>query len=259
MNSASLENFLWAASFVGHAALLLVLLVRRRWREYPVFTAAICYQFLESALLFVISRQGSGHVYFVAYWTLAVGDYALQVALIFEIARIVLRPVGSWVRDARRGFLLWSLVGTLLATGLAMTIAPPAMKGIDLWDARVLVFTSLLTCELFLAMSASANRLGLAWRSHVMAIGQGLTVWAAVALLGDLGHVVLGGGRSFLVFDYVREFAYLGVLGFWAVSLWLPERERAPISADMQEYLIALHRRVQYDLDRANAADKPLL
>ncbi len=259
MNSASLENFLWAASFVGHAALLIVLLVRRRWRGTPVFTAAICYQLLESALLFVLSRHAAAHTYYVAYWTLAVGDYGLQVALIFELARIVLRPVGMWVRDARRGFLAWSAAGTLLAAGLAMTVAPPAMKGVDLWDARALVFTSLLTCELFLAMSASANRLGLAWRSHVMAIGQGLTVWAAIALLGDLGHVVLGPGKSFVMLDDLREFAYLGVLAFWTVSLWLPEKARAPLSPDMQEYLVALHRKVQYDLERTHTADKPLL
>ena len=259
MSFTSLENVLWAASFVGHAALLLVLVSKRRWREFPVFTALIAYQAGVTAMLYLIHDFASRHAYFLGYWTTAFADYAFQVALIVEIARNVLRPTGTWVQGAWKSFLLWSFVGTALAVGLAFTISSAGSKGLDVWEVRLTVFTALLTCELFLAMSTAANRLGLPWRSHVMAIGQGLTVWAAFALLGDLGHVLLGWERQFAVFDYVSEFAYVGVLVFWGVSFWLPERARAPLSADMQEYLVALHRRVQYDLDRARVTDKPLL
>ena len=35
MNLGVLDNILWAAGFIGHAALLLVLLLRRRWRQFP--------------------------------------------------------------------------------------------------------------------------------------------------------------------------------------------------------------------------------
>ena len=254
-----LDNVLWATSFLGHVALLVVLLWKRRWREFPIFAALIAYQASVTVLLFLVSHYGNRHTYFLSYWSTAFGDYAFQVALIVEIARDVLRPTGRWVQGAWRSFALWSGVGTALAAGLACTIGASGAKGLDLWEVRLTVFTALLTCELFLAMSAAANRLGLPWRSHVMAIGQGLTVWAALALLGDLGHVLFGWERQFAAFDYVSEFAYVGVLAFWAVALWLPERARAPLSPDMQEYLVALHRRVQYDLDRVRTADKTSL
>ena len=259
MKLASLDNVLWAAALAGNAALLTILLVRRLWRLFPFFTGLIAFSIARTVLLFLISSSHSGWAYFRTYYALLLVDYILQVALIFEIARTVLRPTGTWVRDARRGFLLWASVGALLAAGIALTVSPPGMSGFDLWDARSLVFTALLTCEMFLAMSTAANRLGLPWRSHVMAVGQGLTVWAAIALLSDLGHVVFGWNRTFATFDYVLEFAYLGVLAFWAVSLWQPQRAREPLSPEMQKYLLALHRRVHYDLERVRPADKPSL
>jgi len=196
MGLSNLEIALWAAAFVGHLALLAVLLVRSRWHKFPVFTSLIAYQGAVTLALFLISRQGSQHTYFVAYWSLALGDYCFQVALVFEIARNVLRSVGTWVQDARTAFLLWSAVGTLLAAGLCLTITPPALSGLDLWEIRATLFTSLLTCELFLSISVAANRLGIPWRSHVMALGQGLVAWAAIAVAGDVATWRRGGVRS---------------------------------------------------------------
>ena len=258
-NFSVLDNLLWAGGFGGHLALLVVLLVRRRVRDFPVFTSLISYQILMTVVLFLISRYGSAHAYYLSYWALTPGDYAFQVALIFEIARHVLRPTGTWIQDARIGFLLWSAGGMLAALGLSLAVTPPGMKGLDLWAVRATVFTSLLTCEMFLAMSAAANRLGLLWRSHVMALGQGLTAWAIIALLGNLVHLAFGWKRSFVFFDHVEMFAYLGALAFWTISFWLPERVRPPLSSEMQNYLLALHARVEYDMRRMESMRRPPL
>ncbi len=251
MNLTILDNLLWAAGFIGHVALLFVLLVRRRWREFPVFTAMVAYQAMVTAVLFLISRYSSRHAYFLAYWTLAFGDYSLQIAIVFEMARTVLRPTGTWVSDARRAFLLWSVAGLVLAGAVAITIGPPAARGLDLWEVRTTLFTDVLTLEVFLAMTAAANRLGLQWRSHVMALGQGLTAWAVTGLLRDIAHVILGWSKDFIVYDHITMLVYLGSLVFWIAAFWIPERHRAPLSTDMQDYLLALHRRVQYDLTGA--------
>jgi len=248
MGLTNLENALWAAGFVGHVALLAVLLKRSRWRNFPVFTLLIAYEAGVTVALFLISRYGSRHAYFLGYWVLALGDYIFQVALILEIARNVLRSTGTWIRDARKWFLFWSAVGILVAAGLCLTISPPAAKGLDLWEMRATLFTSLMTGELFLAVSAAANRLGLPWRSHVMSLGQGLVAWAIFAVLGDVAHVVTGWRSEFIIFDRLRMYVYLGALVFWMVSFWRPEQGRVPLSPEMQEYILALHRRVRYDL-----------
>jgi hypothetical protein len=256
---AALDNIFWAAGFLGHLVLLVVLLIRRRVREFPVFTSFIAYVTMRTVVLFLIWRYGSVYAYKLGYWVLSPGDYAFQIAIIFEIGRNVLRPTGTWVQDARMGFLLWSAVGTLIAVCLSLAITPPEAKGFDLWMARVTVFTSLLTCATFLAMSAAANRLGLIWRSHVMALGQGLTVWALFALFGDLVHLAVGWRPDFVLFDRFRMLAYLGAVLFWTIAFWLPERKRAPLSVDMQNYLLALHQKVQSDLERIKSIDRTAL
>ena len=93
-----------------------------------------------------------------------------------------------------------------------------------------------------------ANRLGLQWRSHVMALGQGIGVWAISAFLSDIGHMIYGWSTEFRAFDLTRFTVYICVLLYWTTSFALPEREKAPMSAEMEQYLLALHRRVQYDL-----------
>lgn len=254
MNLTTLDNILWAAGFVGHAALLVVLLVRRRWREFPTFTCLIGYQLLVTVSLFLVSRYRSGS-YALAYWICTGGDFLFQLALILEIARVVLRPTGTWVRDARVSFITAGTVGLVIALVLCLSVKP-LMPSASVWEVRGDLFTALLTCELFLSMLYASNRLGLEWRNHVMGLAQGFTVWAFTSLVSDVTHMILGWGQQFVILDRLLMFLYLGTLVYWAVTFWLPERSRAPVSTEMREYLVALHSRVQYDLEKVNTSRK---
>lgn len=248
MSTPSLANLLWAAGFVGHVALLAALLGRSRWRTFPVFTSLIGYQIMVTATLFMISRYGSHYAYVLGYWILALGDYSFQVALVFEIAHIVFRSAGTWAQNARKDLLLWTTIGTLFAAGLCFALSPPSLTGLDLWEMRATLFTSLLTCELFVSVSAAANRLGLRWRSHVMSLGEGLAAWAAIAVLGDVAHFATGWRKELLIFDQTRMYVYLGVLFFWTVSFWQPEQEQVLPPPEVDEYISALHQQVRRDM-----------
>ena len=248
MSTTSLANILWAAGFVGHVALLAVLFGRSRWRTFPFFTSMIAYQVVVTLALFLIFRYGSRHAYFLGYWLFALGDYCFQVALVFEIARHVLRSTGTWVRDAKNDLLLWSTTGTVLAAGLCFALSPPSMKGLDLWEVRATLFTSLLTCELYVSVSALANRFGLRWQRHVMALGQGLAAWAVIAVVGDVVHFATGWRKELTVFDQARMYVYLGALLFWIVSFWRPEQEKNPPPPELEDYLFTLHEHVRRDL-----------
>jgi hypothetical protein len=250
MNLTALDNLLWAAGFLGHAALLFVLLIRRRWRQFPILTCFAAYQATVTIALFLVSRYSSQHVYAVTYWVTDAGDILFQLGLIFEISRAVLRPTGSWIRDARSSFVIAGAIGTAIAIGLSLVVKPLAHSTLGIWEIRGNLFTALLDCELFLAMLYAANRLGLEWRNHVMAMAQGVTVWAFGALVSDLAHIVLGWTGEFQALDYSLSFLYVAVLCYWIISFWRPETVRAPLSEEMKDYLVALHRRVQYDLQQ---------
>ncbi len=253
MKFSTVDNALWAASLIGHVALVLILVWRRKLREFPVFSAFIASSALRTILLFFVYRFATNHQYFLAYWITGGANYLFQVGLIVEIARNVLRPTGRWVLEARKSFLIWAAVGLGIAAIMAYELGPSQSKGLELWDTRITVFTALMTSGLFLAMMTAANRLGLRWRSQVYAVGQGLFLWSSIALLGDVAHTALGWNREFVVLDHVRMFAYLAVVVFWGITFWFPEKERAELSPEIRAYLVAAAARLEYD----QSADYP--
>jgi hypothetical protein len=252
MNLSRVDDILWAASFMGHVALFCVLILRGRWRAFPIFTALICFDTFLTIALYDIYAHGSKVWYGRIYWAAAVVDFALQIGVVLEMARIVLRPTGAWVRDARKQFVLWAVVGVALAVVLAWGVSPPGLKAKEAWEVRGSLFTSLVTCELVLVMALASTRLGLGWRSHVMALGQGLAVWSIVAVAVDGIQSYVGAAQRFATLDHVRICVYCAALLYWIVEFWLPEPVRRPISPEMRNYILALHRKVTYDLDNVD-------
>lgn len=239
MNFTKLEETFWLIGFIGHLTLVLLLLIRDRWRSFPAFTCLIGFQLFESALLFVVSRHGTPHAYFLTYWYCAVGDYVFQLALVTEIAVVLCRRRGVWIRTARRGMLRWASFGVLFAAMVAWEMAPSSVTGPDLWDSRAALFTSLLTCQLMLGVSLTGNRLRLQRGAHVMALGQGLALWAAFAVLGDVFKATTGWRRDFPIFDQLRMFIYLGDLLFWCVAFWRPAKDPV-LFIEQSDYMAVL-------------------
>ena len=253
MNLSKVDEILWATTFVGHVALFSILLIRRRWRSFPVFTTLIGFNAALTVLLYFIYAHGSHLWYARFYWSSAVVDFVLQLALVAEIAGIVLRPTGTWVRDAFKQFIVWSIVGVGIAAFAAFGVTPPGLTSNEIWEVRGSLFTSLVTCELVTVMAFSATRLGLGWKNHVAALAQGLGAWALAAALADGTQSYFGQGRSFNVLDHLRIAVYCASLGYWIVRFRLPEPVRPPMSPAMRDYILALQQRVKYDFDNLNS------
>jgi hypothetical protein len=253
MNFSSLENVLWLSTFVGQVILLMVLLFRRRWSGFPFFVMFIGLSCIQDIGGFVAYSIGSRQLYNLVYWGGFVLITTLKIALVFEIARIVLRATGTWVRDARLTFFLVGLVGALAAFGLAYALHPVGSTFLVSLEIRVQLFASLLFCEIFLAMMFAANRLGLVWRNHVMGLGQGLGVWALISVGVDAAHGYFGVNHSFSTLSNVQALTFLTAVIYWTATFWFEEPERKPLSPEMQKYLVALHQKVQYDATQVSS------
>jgi hypothetical protein len=253
MNLSALDFALWVASFLGSATLFSILIYRRRWKGFPVFTMLIGYGTALPSALYLIYLLCSNTWYKRIYWSYALLDFLLQLGVIWEIVRIVLRPTGTWVRDARKQFILWGAAGIMLAAALPWLVTPPAATLLHRWEVRGNLFTSLVICELIAVVTRTSKSLGLGWRNHVMALGNGWTAWAVVAILVDGLHSYFGAERYFRELEHVRMFAYLAALGYWMVQFWLEEPARQPISPQLRAYILDLHRRIQNDLDTLGA------
>jgi hypothetical protein len=253
MHFSVLSDAVWAASFVSTATLLVVMLVRDRWRPFPVLTLWMAFMATRTIVLVFLYLHDSKYwytrIYVGALWI----DFFLQLGVVVEIARIVLRPTGSWIRDDRWRFATVSIVGAAFDAFLAWRVNPPTLTVYQLWRIRENLFTSLVICELFVLMSLAANRLGLGWRNHVMAVGQGLTAWSSVMVVTTALQSFLGTRLLYLPLEDIRSAAYIAAIGWITLQLWRQEPERQPLSPDLQEYILALHKRVEYDLRRFDA------
>jgi hypothetical protein len=248
-----LDKISWAAGFLSGSALLLVLLGRGRWHQFPILTLWFAFVNARTVVLFLLYVQSSRHWYTVIYLSGLWIDFALQLGVAMEIARIVLRPTGTWVNDAKGRFAAAGLGGAAVAAVVSWLVSPPAYSARIAWQIRGDLFTSLVICELFVAMSFTANRLGLGWRSHVMAVGQGLTIWTGVMVVTTALQSFLGTQHLYRHLEHLHGLAYIGATSWMSFQLWIPEPERQPISPDLHAYILALHRKVEYDLRRLDA------
>lgn len=222
---------------------------RHRWREFPVFTIYMAFETVQNPTLYLIFQHGSGSLYKEVYWSSVLIEFVLELGIIFEIARIVLRPTGTWVRDARKQFILLGALGVLIAAALPFLVTPPAATLLHRLEVRGDLFTSLVICELIAIVTRTSRSLGLGWRNHVMALGNGWTAWAVAAILVDGLHSYFGAERYFSELEHARMIVYLAVLGYWAVQFWQEEPARQPISPQLSAYIQDLHRRIKKDLD----------
>jgi hypothetical protein len=238
-------TLLWAASFVGQVALFAILTVKRRWNTFPIFTVWITFDVLETILLYLAFHYGTRSQYALAYWGCAVIGLILQIAVIFEICRIVLKPTGTWVRDALIRFLIFSVVGVVVAVGLALLASPKTPAGLESWIEKGNLFASLVNLELLGAMAWSSSHLGLLWRHHVVGLVTGWAIWAIVGVFVEAAYSYLGPNWHGIVLDQIRIIAYIVATIYWAIIFWFPEPEERKLSADMRTYLSGLHQRVQ--------------
>ena len=253
MNLSALDWLLVAATSLGTTVVFAVLVIRSRWKDFPFFTTYMGFDTVLVPLLFVIVRYGSQRLYFRVYWASVLIEFALQLGVIWEIARIVMRPTVTWVQDARKQFILWGAVGILVAAALPWLVSPPSANFWGGLEVRGNLFTSLVICELIAVVTRTSKSLGLGWRNHVMALGNGWTAWAVIAILVSGLHSYFGAQRYFGALEHVRMFAYLAALGYWMVQFWLAEPARQPISPELNNYIQALHRRIKFDLDTLDA------
>lgn len=251
MHFSLVDTIPWATGFALDSALLFVVLWRRR--PFPVLATYMAFGAIRTLLLFLAYLHGSKYWYAHIYDAGLGIDFALQLGLALEIARIVLRPTGTWVRDARFRFAAGGIAGAAAAAVLVWWVTPPASTTRQFWEIRGNLFTSLVICELFVLVSLTANRLGLGWRNHVMAVGQGLTVWTSLMVVTTSFQSFFGNRHLYMPLERVRGAIYDVAICWMILQLWRDEPERLPISSNLQEYILALHKRVEYDLRRLDA------
>jgi hypothetical protein len=246
LHLTGVDRLLWALSIVGHCVLLTVLLSRRRAANFPVFTTLIAANIFRSAVLYLTLRFGTTGEYFYTYWTLAIVDAALQLALAFELAAHVFRPLGVWAPDVRRSSVVLVGISLLLAGALTWLASPPTRSLRLAIVIRGDLFSSALVSELFVWMVALSVTLGLPWRTHAARLAQGLGVYSICGILVDAAHTYFGsmkGNASYRLTSRLQIVLYLLCVTYWIASLAMDEPKPRKLPAELHAELVTLQRR----------------
>jgi len=243
MDMTRIDEALWILGVAGQLLLFIVLVNRRLYQVFPVFTAYILYSSVSDVVVATLFTHASQQIYLVAYFVNLVPEFLLQFGILVEIAWNVLSPVKRSLPKASL-YLLAALllIGMLVTLIFAMHSNPSHYQG--WWKAFFETnFTfAILRLVIFLVIAFFSQMLGIGWNNHVMQIATGFASYSIVTFLVELLHRLVG-FKEIYQYHLHEQFRIVGwcmALGYWGYVLAKKEAERKEFSPGMADFLISM-------------------
>jgi len=236
----SLRAIFAAFSVIGLLAevcLLVVLIWRRQYKTFPIFTLCIASNLLNDIGIGILMVAYPIHVARSVSFALLPLQYLLDLAVLLEISWNVLRPVHtSLPQGTVRAFVIAMVAallgGVLLADHFGNT-------GNKIQDIKVPLdlTVGLLRMLIFAATAGFAQLLGIGWRNKVLQLATGLSFYSAVDLVVSLLGRYGGDSRDL---EGVRMIAVALQLVFFVWVFTTKEVQRREFSPQMEQFLVTL-------------------
>lgn len=211
----------WLVSTALQVLLVGVLLVRKTWSKFPIFTAYAFFNLFEAVLTYSLS--GNGMLYFYSYWGCQAIAAILGLAVVYEVFNALFSAQAALRRIARIVFR--GAVALLVLLGVIVVLSQASVDRNIFGNVVIVVAeaTRIVEVGLFMFLFLFSTAFGLHWRVQVFGIALGLGIFAAV----DLVNVTLRshfGNEAAGVLNLVRGFAFCLSVLLWAGYLLAPER-----------------------------------
>jgi hypothetical protein len=244
MRFLTIDNVSVAAGLILQATLAFVLIRRRLARFYPIFLLYLLLNLVEDPLGGVLEGR---QIYLRYYFVVTILDYILQLLILFEIGRNVLRPSK---RSLPFPILPVATIGILLCALIAISFSPQVqLIGVSHTREvliRVSLVLAILKILLFVALAGFAQVLGIGWKSHVLQLATGFAFYGAVSVMVQLSSSRVAGmdKHSYLVhlarLTQIQSAAYNLALAFWIWAFSRNEAPRKDFTPQMQEVLVTI-------------------
>ena len=253
MHLSGVDGLLWTFGNVGQLLLLALVIFRRSYKTFPVFTVYILWLTISDPLLMLVlalHHSPTNHLYYRTYFAFNAIQYAIELAVLVEIASEVLRPAN---RNLLRN-ILFALAAIMGIVATAAFLFTAHMNSATLAHPRTYVMVNttmaILRLAAFLLLAGFSQILGLSWKNHVLQLTSGLAFYAVVTLIVELGHSQLRAGpshasyasyaSSYVALDHLRIGGYLCTLYFWCYAFAKKEAPRKEFSPQMTKILVSL-------------------
>lgn len=248
MNLPVLLWYLWVVPHLLLAGVLVLLVRRGLYKQFPIFFAYIACEILQFLVLFTIAEapSTSGLQYGIAYCFGLALSTALQFGIIYEICSHLFRNY-SVLSHFGKPLFRWITV-VLLLTGLVLAVHSGGHDPLRMLSILHVLdrAASISQCGLLLGMFLLSAYLGLSWRSYVFGIALGLGIYASVELAASAIRAETGVAYT-RPLDYFTMATYHACVLIWAFYLWAPERSsqyamKALPEADLESWNQELQR-----------------
>jgi hypothetical protein len=237
MNLQAWYSALSILGLVAEIALFAILLVRRQYKTFPVFTLYIAFNlFIDIAVGALAGLSSHQVVQSVALAMLPL-QYLIELGVLFEIAWNVLRPVhASLPRGTIKVFIAFVVLAVAGGALLASQVHPTGNKVYDI-KAHMDLTVGLLRMSIFALTVGFAHVLGIGWKDRVLQLATALSFYSAADLIISLGERHNGGPNTL---EPLRGVAYLVELGFLVWAFTTKEVRRREFSPQMEQFLVTL-------------------
>lgn len=235
MNFVRLIHWLWITGIVSEAALVGVLVFKKIWRIFPIFTVFVFWDVGSSAVFFLTAHQPSRYLFYILAESVSV---SLALALTYEVfchlfaAQSALRRLASVVVKA--------VAALLILFGIAVVALHGPFEKKSLADGIMVVEESCRVVEVGLIMflCVFSGAFGLHWRRQVFGIVLGLGIPAslrlAVLAVRPHSYVMIGVVNTVLMAAVI-----LSVL-IWIAYMLLPDRvasnSKVPDTSQLEQW-----------------------
>lgn len=243
MHLTLVEKIIWSLSLTLTSVLMLVLTIKRRYRVVPVFTAYIAFQLTQTLALVACYLLQNKHAYAITYWTCAFADVALQIAVVLEVASIVLRRYNRWVPGVLTRIWVYGAISFIVATLLAAHMQPAVRTSLEDYEARASLFTTVLVFLLVASIVAASKRGGVGWNNWAIRVSVGMFFWVTTSFVTGTLSSYVGTLGHFLLLQFIQIIGFQGSLIYWAIAFWLPEKRSAVMSESDMVMLEQLRKR----------------
>ncbi|MDE3202054.1 MAG: hypothetical protein KGN79_14160 [Acidobacteriota bacterium] len=237
----STEVVLWFAGIVTEASLIGLLLYRGVQRRLPIFTAYCVWDVSSNSLVYLAFNHVSRAAYSTIYLTQTVIDSILVFCVLIEVAHSVLKPLGSSL--ARRASTAVA-IGLLLLGTAAWWFAVVPGAGAQTrqlhWILDLQQATSITRILFFVALAASSRLLSLGMGDRELQVATGFGVYSLASMVIEILKSHPEFGLSFRLLNEAIVATFDATLVYWILAFSRNDKERRPISPQMQELLIGL-------------------
>jgi hypothetical protein len=221
MKAESIIEFLWIGGTAIQCLVAGVLLYRKSWMRFPLFSTYLFFN-LVYGLVLIGSRSNPGF-YFYVYWLGEAGGIVLGFLVLYEVFRHI------FLHHSALKKLASSIFGASLVLLAAVAIvillhAGPRLSG-NIGRSVMVLEEAVRTIEvgMLIVLFMCTSTFGLHWRQSVFGIALGLGIFVSVELVAVTMRSQLS-PATHNAFAIVRALAYITSLIVWGTYMLLPER-----------------------------------